>query len=713
MPSLISGFEYDIFISYRQKDNKYDSWVTVFVSNLRKELEATFKEDVSIYFDENPHDGLLETHNVDKSLEGKLKCLIFIPIVSQTYCDTKSFAWKNEFCVFNKMAKEDQFGRDIKLDNGNVASRILPIKIHELDTEDKTLLENELGGMLRAIEFIFKSPGVNRPLTSSDKREENFGKTFYRDQLNKVANAIKEIITSLKNPASQTSQTTNKYQPATKKVKDRKWRITVVISILLLALAGYFLYPQIIRSGKDSSLDKSIAVLPFVDMTSQSDMEYLGDGLAEEIINSLTSIRELKVIGRTSSFQFKGEKLDLREVGKRLQVGIILEGSIQKYEDQLRITAQLVRTSDNFHIWSERYDLEQTNIFKIQDNIASNIVDKLQLTLTSMEKKRIVKKEINPDAYNLFLKGLYQYKQEKYKECLDYFKQVIALDSTYAPAFAFMGLSKAWVTFRTDGWKDTQGVTEALFYSQRSIELDPDLAEGYSAIALISWRLQNDFAKARIYFDKSIEVNPAASLILNRYGYFLIWMGNYEKATQLAMNAMKVDPVDYNSYIILYFVSIYSGQLEAATHYLKERKRIFGLNRNVVSHEIRLSYEKGKYEEVVQQCESLINSGDSLDPEELSHLARAYLKLNRLHDSKSVFLKLKEIVKDTSKEACYPVALVFLARNEIDSCFSYLEVATQRRERALNTLKIEPALKDLNQDPRYIKLYHENGFDRY
>ena len=136
MACIVLGYEYDIFISYRQKDNKYDGWVTEFVDNLKKELEATFKEDLSIYFDENRYDGLLETYNIDKSIEGKLKCLIFIPIVSQTYCDTKSFAWTNEFCAFNRIAKEDQFGRDIKLGNGNVANRILPVKIHDLDVED-------------------------------------------------------------------------------------------------------------------------------------------------------------------------------------------------------------------------------------------------------------------------------------------------------------------------------------------------------------------------------------------------------------------------------------------------------------------------------------------------------------------------------------------------------------------------------------------------
>ena len=158
MPSVIPGFEYDIFISYRHNDNR-SGWVTEFVGVLQEELAATIKEPLSIYFDKNPHDGLLEVHNVDKSLEGKLKCLIFIPIISQTYCDPRSFAWQHEFCAFNKLAKEAQFGRDIKLYNGNVASRILPVKIHELDEEDRAILENEIGGVLRAIEFIYREPG--------------------------------------------------------------------------------------------------------------------------------------------------------------------------------------------------------------------------------------------------------------------------------------------------------------------------------------------------------------------------------------------------------------------------------------------------------------------------------------------------------------------------------------------------------------------------
>src|SRR5664279_4368204 len=243
MASIVPGYEYDIFISYRQKDNKGDRWVSEFVEALKTELESTFKEEISVYFDINPHDGLLETHDVDASLKGKLKCLIFIPIISQTYCDPKSFAWQNEFIIFNKLAKEDQFGRDICLAGGNVASRILPVKIHDLDPEDKTLLENELGGILRSIDFIYKASGVNRPLKPNDERAENLNHTYYRDQINKVANAVKEIITAIKKP-NQQDREISKEVVKSKPERPKKLKTRIIIAsvvILALIVLGYFL----------------------------------------------------------------------------------------------------------------------------------------------------------------------------------------------------------------------------------------------------------------------------------------------------------------------------------------------------------------------------------------------------------------------------------------------------------------------------------------
>ncbi len=199
MASIIPGFEYDIFVSYRHNDNQYDGWVSEFVEKLRKELVATVKDRLTVFFDENPADGLLESHQVDQSISSKIKAVIFIPIISQTYCDTKSFAWNSEFLLFSKAASQDRFGREIKLANGNVASRILPIRIHEIETEDTRLLEDVLQGVLRSIDFIYNAQGVNRPLRpKDDDRLDNLNNTVYRNQINKVANAIKDIISGVK-----------------------------------------------------------------------------------------------------------------------------------------------------------------------------------------------------------------------------------------------------------------------------------------------------------------------------------------------------------------------------------------------------------------------------------------------------------------------------------------------------------------------------------
>ena len=155
MPSILPGFEYDVFVSYRHNDNR-SGWVSHFIRSLEQELASTIKEPISIYYDENTYDGLLETHQVDKSLESKIKCLVFIPVLSQTYCDTKSYAWCYEFCAFNASAQKDTLGREVRLGNGNVPSRILPVKIHDLDHDDLAVLEAELGSTLKSVEFIQK-----------------------------------------------------------------------------------------------------------------------------------------------------------------------------------------------------------------------------------------------------------------------------------------------------------------------------------------------------------------------------------------------------------------------------------------------------------------------------------------------------------------------------------------------------------------------------
>src|SRR4030065_475912 len=315
MASIIPDYEYDIFISYRQKDNKYDGWVTEFVDHLKKELEATFKEEVSVYFDINPHDGLLETHDVDASLKEKLKCLVFIPIISRTYCDPKSFAWVHEFKAFIEQASIDKYGLKVKLPGGNVANRVLPVQIHDLDADDKKLVESELGGFIRGVEFIYKEPGVDRPLTAKDNEEKNLNKTNYRNQINKVALAIKEIITAIKQYNPQLEEVSQEIaKPLSAPSKNHKTTIIAGLAIVLvLIVLGLLFVPKLFNPSEE--IEKSIAVLPFKLLSDEPDKQYLAYGMMDAILLHLYKIEDLRVMSRTSTEQFRVTDKTITTIG--------------------------------------------------------------------------------------------------------------------------------------------------------------------------------------------------------------------------------------------------------------------------------------------------------------------------------------------------------------------------------------------------------------
>jgi hypothetical protein len=199
MAALLPEFEYDIFISYRHNDNLFDGWVTEFVERLQDELAATVKERLTIYFDKDVRDGLGDNQLVGPSLEHRLRSFILIPLISQTYCQTERFSWQHEFMPFLREAQHSRLGLDLRLPSGNVGSRILPVRIHNLDLVDEQLLEKTMGRQLRTIDFVYQELGVNRPLRPEDgERSHAPNGLLYRNQINKVANAIKELIAAVR-----------------------------------------------------------------------------------------------------------------------------------------------------------------------------------------------------------------------------------------------------------------------------------------------------------------------------------------------------------------------------------------------------------------------------------------------------------------------------------------------------------------------------------
>jgi len=570
MPSIHPDYEYDIFISYRQNDNKRDGWVTKFVDALRDELEATIKDPISIYFDENPNDGLLETHQVDASLVKKLKCLVFIPIVSQTYCDETSFAWEHEFLPFVKMAKEDQLGINLTLSNGNVTSRVLPIRIHDLDAEDKHVLEAVLDGPLRAIDFIYSEPGVNSPLKPSDNRDINLEKIDYHHQINKVANALKDIGRSIirqsdgeiKIPVIKTVEP---------KIKSSKKGVYLGLAAVIIALLSYWGYSQFFNSSPALVEDVTIAVLAFDDQSPDGDQEWLGDGMADEILNVLAKVNGLQVTGKTSSFSFKGKGLTTKVIGETLNVTTVLEGSVSKIGDKLRITAQLIDVDTDAHIWSKRYDRDAADIFAIVDEVAQSIAGSLRSELSIEELGNIkVTNRVDPEVLEYYLKGhlffdeyISARSEDNFKQAENMFNRVISADSTYADAYA--GLTNLYWQKAEFGDKRYEKKSDSV--SNIAYAIDPNnayvlIARGLRYLWDISGK--NNIDSAFHYFTKAYKINPDDLFALQNIVNLHQMTGLFDEAIAIDRRILGSDPLNMFSRGTLAFSLFRSGNYQEA-----------------------------------------------------------------------------------------------------------------------------------------------------
>ena len=639
MPSIVPGFEYDIFISYRHNDNR-SGWVTEFVKALQEELAATIKESVSVYFDSNPHDGLLETHNVDKSLEGKLKCLIFIPILSQTYCDPKSFAWQHEFCAFNRIANGEGagesprqlaglggVGRDIKLSNGNVASRILPIKIHDLDAEDKSIIEKEIGGALRAIEFIYKEPGVNRPLKSTDNKNENQNKTDYRNQVNKVSNAIKEIIAAIKNPSTQrltANQLPNANQASSKK------KIVISIAALLLITISFFTYRQLFAPTKQAPIDKSIAVLPFVNMSDDASQEYFSDGLTEEIIDRLTKIPDLRVISRTSVMEYKKSDKRTPEIGRELGVSYILEGSVRRSENNLRITVQLIQAGNDEHIWSETLDKPLSEIFQMQRDIATQLASYFKITLSESERgslNQIPTKFIS--AYDYYLKAneMSGERSIENNQAMDLLKKAIAIDPQFTDAIA--GLSYCYAKKGTslgegENWLDT-----AHYYATKAVAISPESISANARLGFVLMQQEKDLL-ALPYLKKA--TRSGSSMGLKPLSTIYWQKGMVDSAYYYAKLLVSKDPLGGGiSALIHFFTEL--DEKDSASHYvnLGLASRLSGTVLDITQDEVvEFFVHAGKYGEGLNFInETMARSKDPAIIKEASYYTKTIYALSQ------------------------------------------------------------------------------------
>jgi TolB-like protein/Tfp pilus assembly protein PilF len=329
------------------------------------------------------------------------------------------------------------------------------------------------------------------------------------------------------------------------------------------------------HAAKPAISEKSIAVLPFVNMSADKDNEYFSDGIAEEILNALAQVKDLKVAGRTSSFQFKGRNENLTTIGETLGVAHVLEGSVRKQGDRVRITAQLIRAKDGYHQWSETYDGDLQDVFALQERIARAIADKLQLTLSGQQAQRLVDAgTANPEAYQLYLRASSTFDHRDREHMLDAVKQLeqaIELDPGYARAYSRLAAVHAILPTYAPGYiaKRHDNVET---YARRALELDPRLGEPWAAMGLAANLYGSGLIKSRESFEKAVQLDPDDVTSNFWFGLTLARSGYRRAAVERIERALAIDPMVPNVMRWRGVLYLRDGNIDGAEQYLKRAK---------------------------------------------------------------------------------------------------------------------------------------------
>jgi len=493
--------------------------------------------------------------------------------------------------------------------------------------------------------------------------------------------------------------------------KDRKLRHQSAKELIadLMRVKRQAHLPSSPASVNEKAHKPSIAVLPFVNMSADPDNEYFSDGLAEELINALTQLKGLDVAARTSAFNFKGADQSISEIGRRLSVDTILEGSVRKAGKRLRITAQLINTADGYHIWSERYDREMEDIFELQDEITRKIVDKLRVNLTEDSQELLVKRYTkNVEAYNLYLKGRYHLNQrteQNILKAIDCLEQAVLKDSGYALPHA--GLAEAYILLNIDcpilicDRDPAEMVSKAKQAAQKAIELDDSCAEAHVALALIFFRLDWNWERAEQEFRHALERNQSLATAHHQYAMFLASVSRFDEAIAEIRKAYELDPLSpiIGTAVgrILHFARRFDEAIDQCLRTSELNPQFPGAH-----FDSGLAYfAKGMHLEARAAFERLASIPG--DPKRgLMELAWVHSSLGERDEAFELVDKLRELSPGILPRV--PLALLHAGLGDLDQAFELLEEGYAQRDSNLLYLGCEPLFDHLREDPRFADL---------
>lgn len=459
----------------------------------------------------------------------------------------------------------------------------------------------------------------------------------------------------------------------------------------------------------------SIAVLPFTNMSGDPEQEYFCDGITEELINSLTQLKDLRVIARTSSFMFKDKHEDIREIGRKLNVETLLEGSVRKSGNRLRITAQLVDVSDGSHLWSDRFDREIEDVFAIQDEISLAIVDRLKVKLLGEEKDSLLKRSTdNLDAYNLYLKGRYFCWNRRTKEGLnkglEFFQKATEIDPLYA--LAYSGIADAYSLHGFLGWLPPKEVhTKSKAAAVKALEIDDTLGEAHTAMAWIKDWYEWDWIGAKREIEQAITLNPSGADAYHKYSHFLAEMGYFDESIEAMNRALELEPLAIElhgcSGMNLYLARRYDEAIE-------QLKKTIELDPNFYDPYgwLGMTYvQKEKYKEAIEIFQSA-ESFSEISTRMIATQVYAYGVSGHRDEAQK---RLRRVIEISKKERVEPyfIAWAYTGLMEKNRAMDFLDKACEARSGFMRMLiKVDPWFDNLRLDPRFVAILKKIGMEK-
>jgi TolB-like protein/tRNA A-37 threonylcarbamoyl transferase component Bud32 len=461
------------------------------------------------------------------------------------------------------------------------------------------------------------------------------------------------------------------------------------------------------EAQKPAPTHQAIAVLPLANMSADPENEYFADGMTEEIINALAKVPGLQVASRSSCFAFKGKEMDVRQVGEKLGVGSILEGSVRKVGNKIRINAQLVNVENGYHLWSETYDRQLEDVFAIQEEIARAIVDALKLHLGSDTEKLVVPAK-NLEAYNLYLKARFFYHrftEASLQKSLDFYQRVLLLEPGYGRAYA--GMADCWCRLADDWMAPDDAYPRAKTAATRALQHDDNLAEALTSLGKVLGWYEWDFSGAEQQLRRAVSLNPNDAEAHWAFGSVLPTVGLLGEAIAEIRKALALDPLDpgYSRWLARYL--LYAGDYSAA---IAQGEKIIELGEDFFLAYLDVGsahLAQGNAEEALKwyrRGQALENSVRSYD----AFIVRALAVLDRRDEADEILARLEEESRQHYVRAEI-LAMGYAALGDPDHAFDCLERAFQTRSAGLIYLHIDPGYKSLRDDPRFADLVRRIG----